>query len=176
MPKRLRSAEAFGFAICLFGAIALLPSVAVAQSNTATRLKDASASSSGAVDIAAEKVELNQAQKRAIFTGKVDAKRGNVRLQSEKLVVDYEDAKTGEKSSRQFKTLQADGKVVVTSNGQVINSDWAKMDVPANKIVMGGNVVVTQGETVLHGNQLNIDLNTGQSQLSGGRVRGRFVP
>jgi lipopolysaccharide export system protein LptA len=151
--------------------------IAAAQSSVdASKLKAASANEAGAVDITADKMELQQDKKRAIFTGNVDAVRGNVRLKSQSLVIDYDEVKKGDTSERQFKTLQADGKVVVTSKGQVINSDWAKMDIGANKIVMGGNVVVTQGATVLRGTQLNIDLNTGQSQLSGGRVRGRFVP
>ncbi|WP_170240675.1 LptA/OstA family protein [Rhodoligotrophos appendicifer] len=141
-----------------------------------TKLKDASAKASGAVDVVADKMELQQEKKQAIFTGNVDATRGNVNLKGAKLVIDYDETKTGDTSERKFKTLRADGNVVVTSKGQVIHSDWATMDIAANKVVMGGKVVVTQGETVLHGTQLNIDLDTGQSQLSGGRVRGRFVP
>ncbi|WP_137389126.1 LptA/OstA family protein [Rhodoligotrophos defluvii] len=175
--KRKRSKSRAGLALFCAAAISLVSSMAAAQSVDASKLKDASGTSnSGAVDILAEKVELNQERQQAVFTGSVDATRGNVRLKSQKLVVDYEEVKTGDRTERKFKSLQADGNVVVTSRGQVINADWAKMDVPSNKIVMGGNVVVTQGQTVLRGNQLNIDLNTGQSQLSGGRVRGRFVP
>lgn len=156
--------------------LALSAGLASAQTVDGNKLKAASANEAGAVDITADKMELQQEQKKAVFTGNVDAVRGNVRLKSEKLVIDYEEVKNGDSSERKFKTLQADGKVVVTSKGQVINSDWAKMDIAANKIVMGGAVVVTQGATVMHGTQLNIDLNSGQSQLSGGRVRGRFVP
>jgi lipopolysaccharide export system protein LptA len=43
-------------------------------------------------------------------------------------------------------------------------------------VVVTGNVTVKQGQTVMHGNQLNVDLDKNTSQLTGGRVKGSFVP
>jgi lipopolysaccharide export system protein LptA len=50
------------------------------------------------------------------------------------------------------------------------------MDVKANQVTIGGDVVVTQGTTVLRGEQLFVDFNKDTSEMTGGRVRGRFVP
>ena len=48
---------------------------------------------------------------------------------------------------------------------------------------MGGNVVLTQGENVLKGDRLVIDLKTGESRFensgneaAGGRIRALFMP
>jgi lipopolysaccharide export system protein LptA len=72
--------------------------------------------------------------------------------------------------------LEATGAVVIETAQQRITGAWAKMDVKANQVTVGGNVVVTQGSTVLRGEQLLVDLNANTSEMTGGRVRGRFVP
>jgi lipopolysaccharide export system protein LptA len=65
---------------------------------------------------------------------------------------------------------------VIETPEQRITGAWAKMDVKANQVTIGGDVVVTQGTTVLRGEQLFVDLNKDTSEMTGGRVRGRFVP
>ena len=35
---------------------------------------------------------------------------------------------------------------------------------------------VVQGKTVMNGEQLFVDLNTNRSQMTGGRVKGSFIP
>jgi lipopolysaccharide export system protein LptA len=72
--------------------------------------------------------------------------------------------------------LEAAGNVVIETTQQRITGTWAKMDVKSNQVTVGGNVVVTQGSTVLHGQQLFVDLDKNTSEMTGGRVRGRFVP
>ena len=39
-----------------------------------------------------------------------------------------------------------------------------------------GNVVLTQGENAISGQQLAIDLNAGTGKISGGRVKSVFTP
>jgi lipopolysaccharide export system protein LptA len=39
-----------------------------------------------------------------------------------------------------------------------------------------GNVKVVQGKTVLRGPRLNVNLKTKYTKMTGGRVKGRFVP
>jgi hypothetical protein len=55
--------------------------------------------------------------------------------------------------------------------------------VPAQLVTVGGNVVLTQGQNVLKGDRLVIDLKTGESRFenpgnttAGGRIRALFVP
>jgi len=81
--------------------------------------------------------------------------------------------------------IEARGDVVITSeDDQTTTSDWAVYDVTAQRVTVGGNVVLSQGQNVLKGNRLIIDLRTGESRFEntgtaatgGGRIRALFMP
>lgn len=80
--------------------------------------------------------------------------------------------------------IEARGEVVITSkDDQTTTSDWALYDVPARTVTVGGNVVLTQGQNVLKGDRLVIDLQTGESRFEntgevtpGKRIRALFMP
>lgn len=129
------------------------------------------------VIIEADQMEIIEKEHLAIFTGKVDAKRADVRLTADKLVVLYQDVKQQDGTSKSdVSKLDAMGSVTIVTRTQKITGQWAKMDVKANKLTVGGSVQVVQGQTILKGETLNVDLNTDKSQMTGGRVRGSFVP
>ena len=87
-------------------------------------------------------------------------------------------------SKRQITKIEAKGEVVITSDkDQTTTSDWALYDLPAQLVTVGGNVVLTQGQNVLKGDRLVIDLKTGESRFentgnaaAGGRIRALFMP
>jgi lipopolysaccharide export system protein LptA len=129
------------------------------------------------VNIEADRMEVLDQENRAIFIGNVDAKRGNIAFKTDRLVADYEE--TGGESGgngTNVTFLEATGAVVIETTQQRITGTWARMDVKSNQVTVGGNVVVTQGSTVLRGEQLVVDLDKDTSEMTGGRVRGRFVP
>lgn len=129
------------------------------------------------VEIEADRMEVLDEQRRAVFIGNVDAVRGAVKLTSDRLVADYAETTTGDGSKDTEVTyIEATGKVTIVTARQRITGQWAKMDVKANKVTIGGDVVVTQGQTVLRGRELLVDLDKNTSQLTGGRVKGSFVP
>ncbi|MGQ0484277.1 MAG: LptA/OstA family protein [Hyphomicrobiales bacterium] len=137
----------------------------------------AQSSKSKEVNITADRMEILDAEGRAVFTGKVDAKRGDVRLTSDKLVAIYTEVKQTDGSSKQEVTrLEAEGSVTIVTAKQTITGQWAKMDVNADKLEVGGKVKVVQGQTVLQGELLNVDLAADKSEMTGGRVKGSFVP
>jgi lipopolysaccharide export system protein LptA len=41
---------------------------------------------------------------------------------------------------------------------------------------VGGKVKLTEGKTTLQGEKLTVDLNTERTLMTGGRVKGSFVP
>ena len=129
-----------------------------------------------AVQIEADSMEVKQEDKQAVFTGSVDAKKGNVHLTSDQLVVDYAVVKKGEDKRNKVTHLDARGNVIVVSKGQTVKAQWAKMDVEANTVVMGDKVTVIEGKSVIHGKRLEMNLTTGKSRIIGGgnRVRGTF--
>jgi lipopolysaccharide export system protein LptA len=70
----------------------------------------------------------------------------------------------------------AKGNVTIKTPRETITGDWAKFDSKANKLVVGGAVKLVQGATVLNGQELRADLNTNKIQMTGGRVKGSFLP
>lgn len=149
------------------------------------------------VDIEADTMEILDEQKKAIFKGNVNAKRADVTLKSDTLVVTYTEtpvtpaakkeqsdtqpaATTDGTETPEKKTevtfLDAEGNVVIITSRQTVTGKTAHMDVKANKLWVKGGAKVVQGKTVMNGEQLFVDLNTNKSEMTGGRVKGSFVP
>ena len=173
--KALWTAAAILF--CLAAPAARMTLPALAQTVKTDDLSKAAKTKDKKVDIEADRMEVLDKQNKAIFTGKVDAKRTDVTLHTDKLVVDYAKAANTDGSNKTDVTfLNATGHVVIITTKQRITGERARMDVKANKLVVSGNVVVTQDKTVIKGNELHVDLDTNQSEMTGGRVKGSFVP
>lgn len=129
------------------------------------------------VDIEADQMEVLQKENRAIFTGKVNATRDTVNLKTDKLVVTYsETPRTDGTKKTDVTFLDASGNVLIVTRNQRITGQKAHMDVKANKVRVEGNVTVTQGKTTMHGPVLLVDLDNDTSEMTGGRVKGSFVP
>ncbi len=127
------------------------------------------------VDIEADQMRVIEEEFKAVFTGKVDAKRDDMTLNSDELVVHYEEKQQEDGSKKtEITRLEASGNVVIVTPTQKITGDWAKMNVGTNKATVGGNVVVEQQGSIVRGNELRVDLDRDISQMRGGRVKGTF--
>jgi lipopolysaccharide export system protein LptA len=172
-----------------------------------------SESSSEPIDIESDTLTVYDAQKYATFKGNVKAVQGTTTLRAAELVVHYvggADKLTGKGAEpaqpaapappatqaaapaaadskspeAQINKIEARGDVVIVSkDDQTTTSDWALYDVPAQLVTVGGNVVLSQGQNVLKGDRLVIDLKTGESRFentgntaAGGRIRALFMP
>lgn len=95
-------------------------------------------------------------------------------------------AKPATKRNKQISELEATGGVVITSeNDETATSDWAVYNIASDLVTIGGNVVLTQKNTVLKGDRLVIDLKSGESRFEntgttadggGRRIRALFMP
>jgi lipopolysaccharide export system protein LptA len=129
------------------------------------------------VEVEANEMEVIDADKQAIFRGKVNAVRGSQNIRSDVMTVFYADVKQPDGTSKsQASKLDATGNVTITTSKQVITGEWAKMDILANTLLVGGRVKLVEGKTTLQGEKLTVDLNTERTLMSGGRVKGSFVP
>lgn len=143
----------------------------------ATTLKAQTAKAPVPVDITANEMEILDAEKKAIFKGAVDATRGTTNLRTDLLTVTYAEVKQADGTTKSDATdLDARGNVTIKTPKETITGDWAKFNPQTNKLVVGGAVKLVQGATVLTGNELHADLNTDKIQMSGGRVKGSFLP
>jgi lipopolysaccharide export system protein LptA len=200
--------RAFAGVVALCCAFLIAPS-AMAQTMT-NAFGGLSESSSDPIDIESDLLVVHDKEKYATFRGNVKAVQGSTTLRAKELNVHYvgdslasggkkeggeeappakvADAKGGGEAAKgeqaQISKIEAKGEVVITSDkDQTTTSDWALYDVPAQLVTVGGNVVLTQGQNVLKGDRLVIDLKTGESRFentgneaAGGRIRALFMP
>ncbi len=152
------------------------------QEQTSNVFMDGSHNTDQAVDIASDRLTVDQEAQTAIFEGNVDAVQGEIQLKTERLEVYYTQSDSaGGAPSDSITHMHAIGDVVLISPKETAEGDWAKYDVTDRTIVMKNNVVLTHGDNVLRGTRLDMDLESGRSILksgkqSGGRVSGRFLP
>ncbi len=134
------------------------------------------------VDIASDRIEVNDRAARAIASGNVDIRQGRLRLQAERVTVAY-----GE-GANSIERVDATGGVVVTSPTETIRGNTGIYDLRAKIITLMGNVSLRNPDGNLNGGRLVYDLNTGRAVLDGGapgapgsstsptgRVTGRFT-
>ena len=152
-------ARALGAAVAVLG-IAALGSVAGAQGI-------AGFNSNQPVDYAADRIELQDKQKRVVLSGDVQITQGDLRLTAQRTTVAYTD--TG---GLRIQRIDATGGVVVTRGSERASGAAGVYDFNRRVIILSGGVALRRGGDTLNGGRLTIDLNTGLSSVDGGGARG----
>lgn len=133
------------------------------------------------IEITADTLEVRQNENLAIFRGDVDAIQGNMLLKADMLVVHYRENKDSPDEPG-ISQIDAEGNVFVSSPNETAQGARGIYDVDNKKIWLTGGVVLTQGDNIIQGEQLELDLLTGKSKVLSAttgdskRVRGLFVP
>jgi lipopolysaccharide export system protein LptA len=143
------------------------------------------------IQISAATLEVRDKEKKATFLGNVNVVQGETTLKCKTLDVFYDQdagaaprpqaTSQGPGSGQQIRRLEAKGSVVVVQKEQTATGDAAIFDVASNSVTLIGNVVVTQGQNVIRGDRINVDLTTGVTRVESGvpgesRVQGLFLP
>lgn len=137
------------------------------------------------IDINADNLEIQQDKNLAIFTGNVIAVQGRIKLRAEQLRVWYrpssEKSNSGDGNGSgggdsTIIRIDAIDNVFVSSATETAQGDLGIYEVAEQRLTLTGTVILTRGENVLRGKKLVMNMATGQSRISGGRVHGRFVP
>ncbi len=122
------------------------------------------------VDYAADRIELQDKQDRVGLSGNVDVRQGELRLRAGRTVVNFTNA-----GSLQIQRITASGGVVVTRGDETATGDVGIYDFNQKIITMTGNATLKRGNgDTLRGGRFVIDLRSGVSSASGGRVTGTF--
>ena len=114
------------------------------------------------VNFAADRIEMQDRQKRVVLSGNVDISQGGLRLQAGRTTVAYSDG-----DSLKVHRIDATGGVLVTRGGETARGDVAVYDFDRRVIVMAGGVALLRGGDTLNGGRLTIDLNSGISSVDG---------
>lgn len=138
------------------------------------------------IDVASDRLEVRDADNQAVFSGNVAIRQGGMTLDANSVTVFY---KSGTGTSPEISRIDAQGAVKLLTATETASGRYGIYDVTAKTITLVGNVELTQGGSVLHGQRLAIDMTSGRSTLDGagsaakgsepatgaGRVTGRFV-
>ncbi|MDE1973630.1 MAG: LPS ABC transporter substrate-binding protein LptA [Hyphomicrobiales bacterium] len=157
------------------------------------------------IQIEAATLEVRDKEKMATFAGDVQVVQGDTTIKCQSLVVFYggdraapgrpakaspPQAQAGVKSgpgaalstgANDIRRIEARGGVTVISKDQNASGDLGVYDLRKKTITLTGNVVVSQGKNVLHGDRVVVDTVTGnahfESNSSGpSRVRALIQP
>jgi lipopolysaccharide export system protein LptA len=202
--RRACAALALGCGLGLSTAtLAETPQGAPASAGSAIGLDTAFFKSDQPIEITADRLDVDQVNKRAVFGGNVNAVQGDVHLAGELLTVFYDEksegaaappaatdaqdeaseARDGDQAAgagARIRRMEVTGGVHVSSPTETATGDQGIYDLEAGTITLNGNVILTRGENILRGSQLNIDVESGKSVIIGaadsGRVKGLFMP
>lgn len=129
------------------------------------------------VDVTAERLDIDDPAKQAVFTGDVRALQGGFQLLAAELTASYTGAaglgaqapgqKADSHAAAKLTRIKAKKNVQIASKeGQKATGDWADYDTKANTVTLGGDVIMTQGKNVVRGTKLVIDMTTGESVIN----------
>jgi lipopolysaccharide export system protein LptA len=148
------------------------------------------------VQIEAASLEVRDKEKKATFSGDVQVVQGDTTMKCQKLVVFYgqevgiaqagapaPDAKPaqtsalpGPKGAQNIRRIEARGGVTVITKDQNASGDLGVYDLIAKTITLTGNVVVSQGQNVIHGERVVVDTVTGNARVESNNQGGGATP
>ncbi|NJC04769.1 lipopolysaccharide export system protein LptA [Sphingomonas kaistensis] len=173
MGKFSNLVAAFALAATMAGGVAL----AQTQGGPVSALKGHD--SNAPIDVASDRIEVQDRADRAIFAGNVKVRQAELALDTERLTVAYTSA-----GGLQIDRLDASGGVVVRSPSETARGDFGIYDLNRRLITLIGSVQLQRGDSRISGGRMTIDLDSGRAVVdggpagvgeSGGRVTGRFT-
>jgi lipopolysaccharide export system protein LptA len=163
------------------------------------------------IQIESATLEVQDKSKMATFAGDVQVVQGDTTIKCQTLVVFYgaghgpgasppvttattQSAPAGQRGpllqqkslvpqgANDIRRIEARGGVTVVSKDQNASGDLGVYDLKKKTITLTGNVVVSQGKNVLHGDRVVVDTTTGNAHIDSGgpasqnRVRALILP
>lgn len=133
----------------------------------------------GNVSVEADRLDIDENIRRAVFSGAVHVVQDDFDLRSDKMVVEY-----GPGGPQDLTTMTATIGVVINMDEAIATGNQAIYDARSDILVVSGNATYKNGANTLTGSTLTINFDTGttnmvggsQSSGSGGRVTGLFSP
>lgn len=140
------------------------------------------------IQIESDKLEVRDADSVAVFTGNVSVVQGDTLLKSGKMTVHYKKKEGADTASAtmpgggNIQRMEVDGKVYVKTKTQVATGDRGTFDMDTEIMTLtGSEVVLTEGQNVIVGCKLTVEMKTGAAKLDGcgsgsGRVKMLLSP
>ncbi|MCR4267352.1 LptA/OstA family protein [Nitratireductor sp. ZSWI3] len=164
--------------------VASLPATAMAQ-DARSRLTGLQLSGDKPIQIESDRLEVREGENVAVFSGNVSVVQGQTLLKSGRMTVYYlKDGGSAATGSANIDRLEVDGNVYLKSENQVATGDRGTFDMKSEVLVLSGKeVVLSEGENVIVGCKLTVQMKNGQAKLDGckggnsdGRVKMLLTP
>lgn len=152
--------------------ISILPGFALAQ-GTEVAFGGLKHDATLPVEVSADKLEVDQADGTAMFSGNVVIGQGDMRLSASQVKVEYA-AGEGETTGR-ISQMWASGGVVLVNGAEAAEARDAVYSIDSGTVVMTGDVILTQGQNALSSQRMVINLNDGTAIMDG-RVKTILQP
>lgn len=155
--------------VLILAAAMLAPAVSAAQEQEGGRLTGLKLEGDQPIQIESDRLEVRENDGIAIFTGNVAVVQGPTLLRSGKMTVYYDKAGgSATTGSADIDRLEVEGKVYVRSETQVATGDSGSFDMRTEVLVLTGDeVVLTEGDNVVVGCKLTVQMATGEAKLDG---------
>ena len=140
------------------------------------------------VEIEAATLEVRDKNKTATFSGNVKVVQGDTTMKCQSLVVFYGQelglggdttpVKTSKSTpgmpqgAQNIRRIEARGGVTVITKDQNASGDLGIYDLKTKTITLSGNVVVSQGQNVIHGQRVVVDMVTGNARVESASTPG----
>ncbi|CAA9488995.1 MAG: COGs COG1934 [uncultured Sphingomonadaceae bacterium] len=144
-------------------ALVLLAAPALGQSSASGGFGLSNHDTGAPVDVSADRIEVQDRVDRAIFSGSVRVKQGNLRLAADRVTLAYSTA-----GGIEIDRIDASGGVTVTSPTERATGRFGIYDTDRRLITLVGDVVLNRGANELRGGRLAIDLTSGRAVMEGG--------
>jgi lipopolysaccharide export system protein LptA len=115
------------------------------------------------VDVAADRIEVQDRADRAILSGNVVVRQGDLTLTAARI----SDGEAGG-GGPQLRRIDATGGVVVRSPAETARGDIGIYDLERRIITLIGGVSLVQKDAKVNGGRLTIDLDSGRAVMDGG--------
>jgi len=149
-----------------------------AQSSATSQIPGLKLSGDQPIQIESDKLEVRQAESMAVFSGNVTVNQGPTLLKAGKMTVYYvkdpnaakgaaagASAMTG---SANIDHLVVENRVYIKSNDQIATGDSGNFDMKTQVLVLQGKeVVLSQGDNVLKGCKLTVQMKSGLGNVEG---------
>jgi lipopolysaccharide export system protein LptA len=149
-----------------------------AQSSATSQVPGLKLSGDQPIQIESDKLEVRQNESMAVFSGNVTVNQGPTLLKAGKMTVYYVKPANGDKSAAagasamtgaaNIDHLVIENKVYIKSNDQIATGDTGTFDMKTQLLVLSGQeVVLSQGDNVLKGCKLTVQMKSGLGNVDG---------
>ena len=143
----------------LVAAAAALAALPASSQTSALKGHDSNAP----VDVAADRIEVQDRADRAIFSGNVVVRQAELTLTAARLTVAYSSG-----GGVELRRIDATGGVTVRSPSETARGNVGIYDLDRRIITLIGDVSLVQRDAKVNGGRLTIDLDSGRAVMDGG--------